>query len=182
MLEKESPPLVKLFYCLWVKTGLEETYISDVQPLLNGTDVPLRGTLYFPKKKMRLKKGTEYCEPLFPGYVFFETTETDPEQLLPLKQGRGFIRFLPQNNQVQPLSASDMSIIESLVRFGSVLPIVHAQFDVNDRIVILDGPFKDLPGKIVAVNRRNKRVNIELEIMNGIRMVGLTYEEVRRDS
>ena len=53
-------------------------------------------------------------------------------------------------------------------------------FYENDSIVILDGPFKDFPGKIIAVNRRNKRVNIQLDFMNGMRVLGLTYKEIKK--
>ena len=168
------------FYCIWIKTGEEEKYIDEMQPRLNACEYGFSGMLYFPKKKMRLKKGKEFIEPIFPGYVFLETEEEDNFHLAELKNGKSFIKFLPQTGKAQALSSNDRAIIESLVKFGSVIPIIKATFDVNDRIVILDGPFKDIPGKIVAVNRRNKRVNIELEIMNGVRMVGLTYEEVKR--
>ncbi len=167
-------------YCIWIKTGEEDKYIEEMQPRLNANKYGFGGLFYFPKKKMRLKKGKEFIEPIFPGYVFLETQETDNVLLAELKNGSGFIKILPQTGKAQALSVQDRAIIETLVKFGSIIPIIKASFDVNDRIVLLDGPFKDIPGKIVAVNRRNKRVNIELEIMNGVRMVGLTYEEVKK--
>lgn len=58
--------------------------------------------------------------------------------------------------------------------------IVPVAFDKNDRIVIVDGLLKDMSGKVVAVNKRNKRVNIELEFMGGAKIVGLSYEVVKK--
>ena len=68
----------------------------------------------------------------------------------------------------------------SIITHGSIVPIVHATFDINDRIQILDGPFNDVTAKVIAVNRRNKRVNVDVEFLNGIRQFGLFYEEVKK--
>jgi len=168
------------FYCIWIKTGEEEEYIKEMQPLLDSDNNSLSGKFYFLRKQMRLKKGKEYMEPVFPGYVFLETEETLPYNLFLLRKGKGFINFLPHNAQPQPLSTSDVEIVRSILKYGTVIPIVHVAFDVNDRIQLLDGPYKDMSAKVVAVNRRNKRVNIDVEFMNGVRVLGLTYEEVRK--
>lgn len=170
----------KTFYCIWVKTGFEEEYVRQVQENLDSPDSPLKGTLYFFQKKMRLKTGKEFFTPFFPGYVFFETDELTEENQSPLYEGQGFIRILPQNNDVHPLSENDLEIIRAILKFGTIIPIVHASFDVNDKIQLLDGPFKEIKAQVVAVNRRNKRVNIQVEFMNGMRLVGLTYEEAKK--
>ena len=78
------------------------------------------------------------------------------------------------------MSPNDVEIVRSIVKYGTVIPVVHVAFDVNDRIQLLDGPCKDMSAKVIAVNRRNKRVNIDVEFMNGTRVLGLTYEEVRK--
>lgn len=168
------------FYCLWIRTGEEEAYVDDMQALLDSDDCDFSGKLYFLRKQMRLKKGKEYVDPVFPGYVFLETAETDSTKLLALKKGKGFIRFLPQNSPLQPLNPEDVEIVRSVVQFGTVIPIVHVTFDVNDRIQLLDGPCKNMSGRVIAVNRRNKRVNIDVEFMNGMHVLGLTYEEVQK--
>lgn len=58
--------------------------------------------------------------------------------------------------------------------------IVSVAFDKDNRIVIVDGLLKDMSGKVVAVNKRNKRVNIELEFMGDAKIVGLSYEVVKK--
>ena len=158
---------------------MEEKYKESVQPVLE-PEGPLCGTLHFLKKQMRLKNGKEYFEPFFPGYVFFETDETEPVQLKPLEKGKGFIRFLPSNQNIKPLVQNDLNIVSSILSFGSAVKILSVTFDEGDRIVILDGPFKDFSGKVVSVNRRNKRVNIDLDFMGCSRVVGLSYEIVQK--
>ena len=160
------------FYCIWVQTGKEDSYIKEMYDTLRGLENAPDFELYFFKKEMRLKNGKEYMESFFPGYVFLKTSESDIQKLLVFKQGKGFVRFLPQTK--------DAEIIQSILKFGSTIGIVHVDFNEDDRIVILDGPFKDFRGKVIAVNRRNKRVNVQFDFMNGLKVVGLTYEVVKR--
>ena len=169
-----------VIYCISVRTGQEESYIKAVQSVLDAPEALFHGTLHFLKKRMRLKTGKEYMEPFFPGYVFLQTDETDGAKLRTLAKFKGFMRFLPSSTEINPLVKSDLDIITTMLKFGTTMEIVPVMFDENDRIVILDGPFKNIPGKIIAVNRRNKRVNIQLDFMNGMRVIGLTYEEVRK--
>lgn len=169
-----------VIYCISVRTGMEESYMNAVKPVLDGQDAPFKGTLYFLRKRMRLKTGKEYFEPFFPGYLFLQTEETDDAKLRMLAKYSGFIRYLPSTTEIKPLIKTDLDIITSMLKFGTTVEIVPVMFDENDRIVILDGPFKNLPGKIIAVNRRNKRVNIQLDFMSGMRVIGLTYEEVKK--
>ncbi len=179
-MNQEIKSRAKYIYCLWIKTGEEDSYIKEMRPLLNSPETGLNGLLYFFRQQKKLKKGKEYFEPFFPSYVFFETNETDQIKLNRLSKGRGFISFLPNNDEIKPLNQHDSQIIISIINYGSLVPIVHASFDLNDRIQILDGPFKNVPAKVIAVNRRNKRVNIDVEFLNGIRQFGLYYEEVQK--
>ena len=168
----------KEIYCLWVRTGQEEKYIEEMHSLIDSGEVPLNGKFYFLKKQMKLKNGKEYTVPIFPGYVFWETEDSSKKRLL--REGSGFIQILPKDTGGTPLCKSDLEIITSILKYGTTISVVHVQFDVNDKIQLLDGPFKDMSGKVVAVNRRNKRVNLEVEFLNGMRLIGLTYEEVKK--
>ena len=159
---------------------MEENYINTVQSVLDSPDSLFQGKLYFLKKRMRLKSGKEYFEPFFPGYVFLQTEETDCAKLRMLAKYSGFLRYLPSTKDIKPLVSTDLEIITSMLNYGTTIEIVPVMFDENDRIIILDGPFKNIPGKIIAVNRRNKRVNIQLDFMSGLRVVGLTYEEIKK--
>lgn len=145
-------------YCISVKTGLEEKFKENVLPLVNGNNCAFQGFIHILRKRMRLKNGKEYFDAFFPGYVF----------------------LLPSNSFVSPLVKGDLEIVSSILRFGSTVGIVPVKFDAGDRGIITDGPFKDFSGNVIAVNRRNKRLNIQIDFMNGVRVVGLCYEEVQK--
>ena len=168
----------KHFYCLYIRTGSEWDFVKEIQPELDSPDTPCNGKLYCLGKQMRLKSGKEYIDSIFPGYVFWETNSLDG--LYVLQKGKGFLKILPQNSDPRILSEKDVDLIRSFLKYGMIMPIVHVDFDVNDRIQILDGYFKGQEALVKAVNRRNKRVNFEVELMNGAHVIGLTYERVKK--
>lgn len=167
-------------FCISVRTGFEEKFKESVEPIFEKSLEKVSGIVHLLKKKMRLKTGKEYFEQFFPGYVFLETDETDSSKFRFFKKGNGFLRFLPSDSDVRPLESKDLEIVKSIMDCGSTIGIVPVTFDKDDRIVIVDGPLKDMSGKVVAVNKRNKRVNIELDFMGNAKIVGLSYEVVRK--
>lgn len=167
-------------FCISVRTGFEEKFKESVEPVFEKSLETVNGIVHLLKKKMRLKTGKEYSEQFFPGYVFFETEENDAAKFRFFHKGKGFLRFLPSGSLPRPLENKDLEIVKTIMNCGSVMGIVPVDFDKNDRIVIVEGPLKDMSGKVVAVNRRNKRLNIELEFMGGAKIVGLSYEVVKK--
>lgn len=168
----------KKFYCLYIKTGSEWNYVKEIQPVLDSLETPCTGKLYCLGKRMRLKNGKEYIDALFQSYVFWETDSLDGFSFL--QKGKGFVKILPQNNEPKSLSDEDVELLQSFLKYGTVMPILRVTFDINDKIQILDGLFNGQEALVKAVNRRNKRVNFDVELMNGSRLIGLTYEVVKK--
>lgn len=164
------------YYCIAVRTGSEEKFKSRCMEILNESQID--GEIILFKKKMRTKKGIDYEELFFPGYAFFMTECKDFSKFNLLSKADGFYHFLPNDAAPQALMGSDYDCIARLMTFGSTVDIVPVTFDENDRIVILEGPFVGFEGTVKAVNRRNHRVNIQLDFMNGMQVIGLTYSEV----
>ena len=150
------------YYCIWVKTGFENKFIEKIQPLFDSAPDEHpdehNGKLHCIGKQMRLKSGKEYIDPLIPGYIFWETDNFS--RIQDIKDEEGFIGFLPNDKEIKPLSARDTELVTSFLKYGSVIPIINVRFDVNDRIVIVDGLFKGMEGFISDVNRSNKRINL----------------------
>ncbi len=174
----ENQSSKKKFYCLYIKTGCEWDYVKEIQPLLDSPETPCTGKLYCLGKQMRLKNGKEYTDTLFQSYVFWETDNLS--RIQDIKDEEGFIGFLPNDKEIKPLSARDTELVTSFLKYGSVIPILNVRFDVNDRIVIVDGLFKGMEGFISDVNRSNKRINFEVTLMDGKRILSLSYQELQK--
>ena len=96
-----------------------------------------------------------------------------------VRDEEGFIDFLPHDNVMKPLSEKNTDLVTSFLKYGSVIPVVNVQFDVNDRIVIVDGLFKGMEGFISDVKRSNKRINFEVMLMDGKRILSLSYQKIQ---
>lgn len=167
------------FYCIWVKTGFENKFIEKIESLFGSVPSENNGKLHCIGKQIRLRSGKEFVDPLLPGYIFWETDNLS--RIQDIRKQEGFIDFLPNENGVKPLSAKDTELVASFLRYGSVIPIINVQFDINDRIVIVDGLFKGMEGFISDVNRSNKRINFEVTLMDGKRIISVSYQELQKE-
>ena len=81
---------------------------------------------------------------------------------------------------MKPLAGKETGRVTSFLKYGSVIPVVNVQFEVNDRVVIVDGLFKGMEGFISDVNRSNKRINFAVTLMDGKRILSLSYQEIQK--
>lgn len=169
------------YYCMAVRTGGEDFFRERASSLLEDPDTGIDGRILVFKKLMRTKTGTIYEEPFFPGYVFFETRSLFSPRFSVFRKINGFYYFLPKDSDTEPLKGFDYECVQNLKKYGETIGFAPVTFDENDRIVITGGPFKDFAGTVVAVNRRNHRVNIRLDVFNRATVVGLTYYDIRKE-
>ena len=159
-----------------LKTGSEEKFkdAATEKLALQGDD----SKLYFFKKKMRARRGSDFEEPLFPGYIFMETENLERSSVETLKKVDGFYHFLFDNAAPQKLRGNDLEYFSVFKKSGEMLGISKAKFDENQRIVIVEGTLKGLEGRIIRVNRRCKRVTVEIDMFGYDKKVDLCYADV----
>ncbi len=140
------------------------------------------------QKKIRGQWVTRYKK-LFPGYVFLITDDIESlyEELKKVPTftkvlGREGERFFPlSENEVEWLKKL-MNISENTLpdRFEAVVAISNIGFDENDRVVVKDGPLKNLSGCIKKINLHKKIAEVELDFMNKKTTIYLGLEYVRK--
>lgn len=162
-------------YCMMVRTGYEEKFKGLAAERFALADEPPR--FYFFQKNMRSRSGTRFLEPLFPGYVFMETERLGADEIDMLKEVSGFYHFLYSNEAPLKLRGYDLEYFSLFRKSGEILGLSRATFDKNQRIVIVDGPLKGFEGKIIRVNRRCKRVTVEIDMFECGKKVDLCYSD-----
>ena len=162
-------------YCIMVKTGGEDKFKDRAAEklALSGYD----SKFYFFKKQMHTRNGASFMEPLFPGYVFMEIGSLERETIEALKRVSGFYHFLFDNANPQKLKGNDLIYYSAFRQSGEVLGVSCARFDEKQRIKIVEGPLKGFEGKIIRVNRRCKRVTVEIEMFGYSKKVDLCYSD-----
>lgn len=154
------------YFALQVKTRAETKFIhmATHTSLLDEEDAV---RLVFPQKRTKIRrKGSilPALEPIFPGYIFIETSKTYESFYWKLKTIPGFFRYLPDTQHPKPLDGSDLILLKHFVSFGPVAESSEVTFDQNDRIQVTNGPLKGLEGSIVKVNKRKGRAKVKLDL------------------
>ncbi len=157
------------YYVFQVLTGKEKTYIHLVEYTFRAQHIsPERaGKIIWPQRKLTLRKRgkkEETVAPIFPGYLFLEKEEFEPDVYWILKNTSGFIRFLKSNQNIQPIFGEDKKLLLHFLSYGEIVEKSTVWFDRNNRIRIVNGPMKGLEGKIIKVDRRKKRAKIKLSL------------------
>ncbi|TVR69475.1 MAG: antiterminator LoaP [Spirochaetaceae bacterium] len=168
-----------------VMTGEEPRFIRRAEQRLL-----LRGfsgescRLWWPRRKLTIRRRGRRkptLAPLFPGYLFIQTDEVAPEMYHDLKRTEGFVRFLPDNRNIEPLGAEGLELIRHFLSFGEVVEQSRVTFDVNNRIVVREGPLSGMEGRIVKVDRRKGRAKVRLDLYSDSFLVDLGFETIDQD-
>jgi len=164
------------YYAVQVWTGKEDEFAKRV------ASVPgLESKALVPKRVLPPKRGEKAgneIRTLFPGYVFLaiDSGTIDAEQRWAIRSTRFFVRTLPSSAEPRPLKEKDRRLLAHFMSFGKVADISKVRFDLDDRIVVIEGPLKDLEGLIVKVDKRKRRAKIRLDMCENSFLVDMGFE------
>jgi len=163
------------YFVIQVRTGIEKQFLelaAKSSVLRNIRFIWIR-KIADQKKQGRIKTN---LSSLFPGYLFIESTNILTEVILSIKSITGFMRFLRDNQHIDPLSMQDQDLIRYFLSFGEVVGKSKAYFDEQNRIRVVSGPLQGLEGSIVKVDRRKKRVKVKLDLYKDAILINLDFE------
>jgi transcription antitermination factor NusG len=112
---------------------------------------------------------------VIPGYVFFENNcEPDWEKIY----GNKYVYYsLHYSDKSKCLKENDLNFIKWLKRQNGTITISKA-INVGKKIKILEGPLKELEGKIVKINKRQKCAGVKIEGEGINNIIWLSYEDI----
>ena len=166
------------YFVVQVMTGQENKYMKLAEPLMGQKNFEL----FWPRRTLRIRKKGRWRDttaPIFPGYIFLEALGIGPDEYSALKRIPGFNRFLKSNNDIQRLPEAEARVLSNLMSFGEVVKKSTVEFDENQRIQIIDGPLKELQGRIVKVDRRKGRAKVKLDLYNESFMVDFGFDNLQ---
>ncbi len=169
------------YYVIQVKTRGEEKYKDLVERTFktSGLDMAETGRLIWPKRELKIRrKGKTIISlaPIFPGYLFFEAENLENTTYRVLKKQAGFLRFLRNNHDIEPLSGEDERTLLQFLSCGDVVGQSLVFFDENQKIRVISGPMKGLEGRIIKVDKRKKRAKIKLSLYEDAFPVDFGFE------
>lgn len=163
------------YYCVMVKTGEEEAFKNAAEKELTPSYPECK--FYSFQRKLRTNQGKYFDVPLFPGYAFFSIDQLSPEFIEDIKKVKGFYKILYDNNNPVKLYGSALEEMQLFIRNGQQWGISKVQFLPGKKIRAVSGPLVGLEGKIIAVNKKKKRVTVQSTLLEDGKRFDLLYDD-----
>jgi len=185
------------YFVIQVMTGGEERYLKLAQRVLDAssstsadlfeaagppphTSLPEEaGRLLWPRRRLTLiKRGVrkQVLAPIFPGYLFYEAEAVSAGAFHLLKRPSGFVKFLKDNHNIQPLAGDDRELLLHFISFGEIVDRSKVYLDANRRVRVASGPLKGLEGRIVKVDKRKGRAKVRLSLYENSFLIDFGFD------
>jgi transcriptional antiterminator NusG len=131
------------------------------------------------EKKIKIKNGkkTEVKEKTFPGYVLVDMIATD-EAWSVVRNTPQVTGFVGTANQAVPLSPDE---VEKILKRTAGEQVRHSiDLAEGDAVSIIDGPFKDLEGKVGEIDEERGKVKVLVPMFGRETPVELEADQVQR--
>lgn len=168
------------YYVIQVSPGAEARTEALVRARV---DKGLYGRLFHPTRHVRRKLRGEWrdChEKLVPGYVFV-TSGSVRELCLALRRVPALTRLLGRDGDgglFVPLPPGEAEWLERVTAGGTEAALSRVSVSEGDAVTVLDGPLKDMGGRIRKVDLHRRIAEVEVEFMGRATVIHLGIEMV----
>ena len=165
---KEATPEKKEWYVVNTVTGYEYKVKEKLEMMINSME--LHKNIYrviVPEQKIiDVKNGVkkEKIKKMFPGYVLIEMVMSDEAWYIVRNTQRvtGFIGSSGKGAKPIPLSPAEVDKVLNTMGLSRI--DATKELETGKMVKILDGPFKNMTGKIDNVDMKTQKVNIIVDL------------------
>jgi transcriptional antiterminator NusG len=175
----ETP--VRRWYVLHTYSGYEEAVARNLRQRIEtmGMKDKIFNVVVPTEKKIKVKgvKRVEEKEKVYPGYVLVDMIVDDNSWYVVRNTPRvtGFV-----GSGTQPVALTDKEAEELFARMQADTPKHDIDLAPDDSVLIVDGPFKDLEGKVGEVHHETGKVKVLVPMFGRETPVELDFLQVRR--
>ncbi|MCA9363750.1 transcription termination/antitermination factor NusG [Candidatus Kaiserbacteria bacterium] len=131
------------------------------------------------EKKIRVKGGKRVTEEerVYPGYVLVEMIVTDDSWYVVRNTPR-VTGFVGSGTQPVPLRQDELDALMN--RMQDDAPKHHMDLSPEDMVIITDGPFKELEGKVGEIDEERGKVKVLVSMFGRETPVELDFLQVKK--
>ena len=132
------------------------------------------------EKNIKIKSGkrVEVEEKIYPGYVLVDMIVTDDSWYVVRNTPR-VTGFVGAGVNPVPVSQAEIDILLGRMKKEDGAKH-HIDMEAGETVAIVDGPFKDLEGKVNSVDRERGKVNVLVSMFGRETPVELDFLQVRK--
>jgi transcriptional antiterminator NusG len=169
------------WYVIHTYSGYENAVARNLRQRIDslGMEDKIFNVVVPTEKKIKIKGGkrVEEEEKIYPGYVLVEMIVTDDSWYVVRNTPR-VTGFVGTGIHPVPLSQEEIDNLFKLMQTDNVKHKIDLQQD--DAVVIVDGPFKDLEGKIGEVDEERGKVKVLVSMFGRETPVELDFLQVKK--
>ena len=134
----------------------------------------LFGRILVPEKVSK-RDGKDRSMVVYPGYIFVEVVLNELTQTI-----------IQSSNKISRITKTPLSVEEVNALLGEpvVTEKVESEFTgaVNDRIEIIQGPFKGMEANIEDIDHKAKKLKVSVQLFGRMNSVDLSFTQVKAKS
>ena len=169
------------WYVIHTYAGYENAVMRNLKQRIEslGMEDKIFNVIVPTEKKIKIKGGkrVEEEEKIYPGYILVDMVVTDDSWFVVRNTPRvtGFV-----GSGVYPVPIDKKEIDELFKRMDSGNIKHKIDLSVNDAVIIVDGPFKDLDGKVSEVDEERGKVKVLVAMFGRETPVELDFLQVKK--
>ena len=169
------------WYVIHTYAGYENAVMRNLKQRIEslGMEDKIFSVIVPTEKKIKIKGGKriEEEEKIYPGYILVDMI-VDEESWFVVRNTPRVTGFV--GTGVAPVKIDKKEVDELFARMNAHTVKHRIDLSVNDSVTIVDGPFKDLEGKVSEVDEERGKVKVLVAMFGRETPVELDFLQVKR--
>ncbi len=171
----------KSWYAIHTYVGYENAVLRNLKQRIEslGMEDKIFNVIVPMEKNTKIKAGkrVEVEEKIYPGYILVEMIVTDDSWYVVRNTPR-VTGFVGSGVNPVPLDKKEVDSLFSKMKSGSVKH--NIDFIIGDSVIVIDGPFKELEGKISEIDEERGKVKVLVSMFGRETPVELDFLQVKK--
>lgn len=180
-MSKQEEQGVRSWYAIHTYAGYENVVLRNLRQRIDslGMNDKIFNVVVPIEKKIKIKGGkrVEVEEKIYPGYVLVDMVVTDDSWYVVRNTPR-VTGFVGAGVNPVPLKKEEVDFL--FKKMDSSTPKHNIDMTIGESILIVDGPFKDLEGKVNSVDNERGKVKVLVSMFGRETPVELDFLQVKK--
>ena len=178
---KQETEGARNWYAIHTYAGYENAVLRNLKQRIDslGMHDKIFNVIVPTEKKIKIKAGkrAEVEEKIYPGYVLVNMIVTDDSWYVVRNTPRvtGFV-----GSGVNPVPLKQEEVDYLFKKMDAGMPKHNIELAIGETVLIADGPFKDLEGKVNATDPERGKVKVLVSMFGRETPVELDYLQVKK--
>lgn len=169
------------WYVLHTYSGYEENVAQNLRQRVESMDMEdkIFNILVPKEKKIKIQNGKRKVveEKIFPGYVMVEMVVTD-DSWYAVRNTPNVTGFIGTGTTPAPISETEIKSLQK--RMGVEEPKYKIDVDQDTPVRIVDGPFKNLEGRVIEVDHERGKVKVLISMFGRETPTELDFLQIKK--